>query len=94
VAIRKSIEDGLHDQLRRRTRDQHRRRHLEVEPPEFAAADDVGERLACGAPLDERLVARGEAVRLRRLRVGEEALGRPAEHVLGEQPRIEIGLGG
>src|SRR5205814_3462831 len=81
------------DELGGRAWNQHGRRDLEIEAPELARADDVGERLAGGAPRDERVVPRPEAVGLRRLRVGQEALGRPAEDVLREQPRTELRFG-
>ena len=69
------------------------RRHLELEAPEFTHADDVGERLARHAARDQRLVVRRESLRFPRVRVGEEALGRPAEDVLREQPCVEIRFG-
>ena len=93
-AIRKQLLHRLDDQLGRRAGNQHVGRHLELEPPELADADDVGERLAGDAPGDQRVVARREAVRHRLARVGQKALGRPAEHVLREQARVEIRLGG
>ena len=39
-------------------RNQHVGRHLELEPPELAVADDVGERFAGDAAGDQRVVAR------------------------------------
>ena len=92
-AIRKQLERRFDDQLGSGRGISTAGVTSNVEPPELADADDVGERLAGDAPRDERVVARREAVGLRLARVGEEALGRPAEHVLGEQPRVEVRLG-
>ena len=91
--VAKQLEHRFDDQLGRRARDEHVRRHFQLEAPEFTHADDVGERLAGGAARDERLVLRREPLRLLRVRIGEEALGRPAEHVLRKEPRVEIRLG-
>ncbi|MBW8866036.1 MAG: hypothetical protein JF610_01695 [Acidobacteria bacterium] len=48
-----AVENGLDDDFGRGAGDQHGRRHFEVEPPELARADDVGERLTRGAPRDQ-----------------------------------------
>ncbi len=45
---------GLDQRLRIGAGDQHVGRHVQVERPEFAAAGDVGDRLAGGAALDQR----------------------------------------
>ena len=93
-SIRKQLLHRLDDQLGRGTGDQHVGRDLELEPPELADADDVGQRLAGDAPGDQRFVSRREAVRHRLARVGQKALGGPAEHVLRQQAGVEIRLGG
>jgi hypothetical protein len=88
VAI--ELQHRFDNQLGRRARDQHLRRHLQLEAPELPHADDVGERLSGGASRDERLVPRREVVRLARVRVREETLGGPAEHMLREESCVEI----
>ena len=70
--------DRFDDQLGFRPRNQHGRRDLELEPPELADADDVGERLAGDAAGDERVVARREAVGRRLARVGQKRSRRPS----------------
>ena len=56
VRIGNNSERDLDDQLRFLARDQHGGGNLERQPPEFLLSDDVGERLAADAPLDERFV--------------------------------------
>ncbi len=55
VALRRQARERELDQrLGLRPRDQHRRRHGERQPPEFADAGQVGDRLAVAAALRER----------------------------------------
>jgi len=86
------LEHRLDDQLGRRPRNQHGRRDFEVEPPEFARPDDVGERLTGNPARHQRLVVPGKPVGFSRLRLGEKPFRRPAENVLREQPRVELGV--
>ena len=87
------VERGFDDELGLRPRNQHVGRDLERQSPELAMAGDVGQRLARGATCDDRVVAGGEAVGFRFDRVNQKSLGGPAEQVLGEQPRTELGFG-
>ena len=51
AAVAQELDRGFDDQLGGRARDEHGRRDLEVEIPEFLPAGDVGDRLARGARL-------------------------------------------
>ena len=77
---RKQLERGFDDQLGFGPRNEHGGRDLERQPPELAAAGDVGERLARGAAGDERVVLAREAGR-RRLAApsARNCVGVPAE---------------
>ena len=52
AARRKKLERGLDQRFSLGPRNENRRRHLEIEREEFLAFNDVGDRLACGAPSD------------------------------------------
>src|SRR5262249_52949039 len=58
---------AFHEELRLWTGNEDGWRHLEGQPPEFLVSDDVRERLAGGAPGEERLEAVHEPRRLDRL---------------------------
>ena len=60
--------------------------------PELPTADNVGVRFAGGAAFEERVVARLEVLRFGAAGVDQEPFGRPAQDVLGEQTRVEVGL--
>ena len=91
VDLRKQLERDLDDQLGLGSRDQHRRRDFERQPPELLLADDVGERFPAEAALDERLIPGGEIRRFAVVRGRDEPLGAPAERELREQPGVELG---
>ena len=73
MPIGMELERGLDDQLGLGPRNQDCGRHLERQAPELARADDVGERLAGGAPGDQRVESSGEFGRLGVPSVGDQA---------------------
>ena len=64
------------------------RAHFEVEPPELARAQDVGDRLAPFAPRDERLVVQQKHARGFLVAIGQKARAIPAKHL----PREHLGI--
>jgi hypothetical protein len=90
VGRRKQRQRRLDDQLGFWAWNQHRRRDLERQTPELPPTHDVGEWLAVRAPRNERVVSTGDVVPYPLVGGREEALGRPSQRELGEQPRVEI----
>jgi hypothetical protein len=90
--VRKELEHRFDDQLGGRPGNEDVRVDFELQPPELPVSDDVGERLSRGAPGDERVVGLGKGFGLRAAGVTQIAFGRPVEHLLREQTRIEVRL--
>ncbi len=57
-------------------------------------AGDVGNRLASDAAREQRFVTLGKTRRLPFSGADQEPFGGPAEHVLRQQSRVEVGFGG
>lgn len=89
---REPFECGFDHKLGLGARNQDRWRHLEIEIPEFAVADNVGERLTSGAAGDKRCERVVKPRRQGIAAVSQKSCGVPAEDVLRQQPRIQVGL--
>ena len=87
-AVPAALADGLDDELGLGARDEHVGGDVEVESPELAMAGDERDRLARGAPLDERREAHADVGRHRIAAVGDEPRAIPAERV----PRQHFGV--
>ena len=92
--VREQLERRFDDQLGFGSRDQHRRRHLERQTPEFLLSERC-RRAARGRRVARRALRTARQTwRLGFVRRDEIARGVPAERELGEQARVELGLDG
>ena len=88
--VRERFEQRFNQQFCFRPWNEHRGRDLHVEAPELAVADDIRHRFARAAAANQLVVDRSESIGRGGVDVGEIALGRPAEHVLRNQPCVEV----
>ncbi len=93
VAAASRRERFFDDELGFRPRNEDVGRDLELEAPELAVADDVGDRLARGAARDERRrYAASKPSGGGRCAASEQLRAIPAEHVPREHLRVERGF--
>ncbi len=86
------LADGFDDELGFGPGDEHVRRDVKVQPPELAMPGDEGDRLARGAPLDERREALVDVCWHRAPPVGQEAGAIPAERVARQYFGVDSGV--
>jgi hypothetical protein len=85
------LQGRFDDQLGLGTRDEHVGRHLEVDPPELAGADDVGNRLAPKPARDEMFVVEQERARRGFVASRQKTSLIPAEHLTSQELGVERG---
>ena len=85
------IERGLDNRFRVGSRHQRCRRKLEIQPPEFLAAEQARDRFAADAAVGEILQSRGFECSQSSLGVGDHSCEIEPRHGADHQPRIEFG---